>query len=69
MSYASSVQTEKKYDEVHILLSGGAVKEYTADPPTLPTPDRVPLTEAHRRGVADPMTASMMRVFDTTAGL
>ena len=33
-----------------------------ADPPTAPNPDRVPLTEAHRRGVSDPMTASLMRV-------
>jgi hypothetical protein len=33
-----------------------------ADPPVVPSPERVPLTEAHRRGVADPMTASLVRV-------
>ena len=33
-----------------------------ADPPSVPNPDRVPVTEAHRRGVSDPMTASLMRV-------
>jgi hypothetical protein len=26
------------------------------------SPDRVPLTEVHRKGVADPMTASLIRV-------
>jgi Protein of unknown function (DUF3108) len=62
VSYASSVQTDKKYDEIHMLISGGTVKEFIAEPPTIPTPDRVPLTEAHRRGVADPMTAALIRV-------
>jgi hypothetical protein len=62
VTYASSVQTDKKYDEVHMLLRAGLVKEYTAEPPSIPTSDRVPLTEAHRRGVADPLTASLMRV-------
>ena len=33
-----------------------------ADPPTIPSPDRVPITDTHRRGVFDPMTASLMRV-------
>jgi hypothetical protein len=61
-SYASSIVADKHSDEVRIQFSGGAVKEYVADPPTLPSPDRVPLTEAHRKGVSDPMTASMLRV-------
>jgi hypothetical protein len=62
INYVSSVQTDKKYDEVRMLISGGAVKEFIAEPPTIPTPDRIPLTEAHRRGVLDPMTASLIRV-------
>jgi hypothetical protein len=61
-SYASSIQTDKKYDEVRMALSGGTVKEFVAEPPTMPSPDRVPVTEAHRRGVTDPMTAAIMRV-------
>jgi hypothetical protein len=61
-TYASSIVTDKKYDEVHMVISGGAVKEFTVDPPSVPTPDRVPLTEAHRRGVLDPMTASLLRI-------
>jgi hypothetical protein len=61
-SYASSIVADKRSDEVRIQFSGGAVKEYVADPPTLPSPDRVLLTDAHRKGVSDPMTASLMRV-------
>ena len=61
-TYASSIVTDQKFDDVRMVISSGTVKEFVADPPTIPSPDRVPLTEAHRRGVSDPMTASLMRV-------
>jgi hypothetical protein len=61
-TYTSSISTDQKYDEVRMTLSSGSVREFVADPPTIPSPDRVPLTDAHRRGVADPMTASLVRV-------
>jgi hypothetical protein len=61
-TYASSIVTDQKFDDVRMVISAGTVKEFVADPPTMPSPDRVPLTEAHRRGVSDPMTASLMRV-------
>jgi len=61
-SYASSIQTDKKYDEVRMLLNSGAVKEFIADPPSTPIPERIPITDAHRKGVTDPMTAAIMRV-------
>jgi hypothetical protein len=64
-TYASSMVADNKSDQVRILFSGGAVKEYLADPPTIPSPDRVPLTEANRKGVLDPMTASLIRVAGT----
>jgi Protein of unknown function (DUF3108) len=44
------------------VLNAGSVKEFVAEPPNIPSPDRVPLTEAHRRGVSDPMTASLLKV-------
>jgi hypothetical protein len=61
-SYASTIVADKRQDEVRMALSNGTVKDYLADPPTLPNPDRVPLTEVHRRGITDPMTASLMPV-------
>ena len=61
-TYASNIVADKRSDQVRIFFSGGTVKEYLADPPTVPSPDRVPLTEASRKGAMDPMTASMLRV-------
>jgi hypothetical protein len=61
-NYAATVVSDKKSDEVRIAVVGGTVKEYWAEPPLLPMPDRVPVTEAHRRGVVDPMSAALMPV-------
>jgi hypothetical protein len=61
-TYASSIVADNRSDQVRILFSAGNVKEYLADPPTNPSPDRVPLTDANRKGVLDPMTASLIRV-------
>jgi hypothetical protein len=61
-TYASSILTDKKYDEVRMVLNGSTVKDFIAEPPTMPSPERVPITDAHRRGVMDPMTASILRV-------
>lgn len=61
-SYAATISTGKRRDDVRILVSGGTVKDYSALPPWPPTPDRVPVTEAHRRGIIDPMTAWLMPV-------
>jgi len=61
-NYASNIMTDKKYDDVRMTISGGTVKEYAAEPASTPSPDRVPLTDAHRRGVVDPMTGSLFRV-------
>ncbi len=61
-SYASQIVADKRTDEVRMVLGGGTVKEFIADPPTSPSPDRVPLTDAHRRNVLDPITAALIRV-------
>src|SRR5260370_18610499 len=45
-----------------MVISGGTVKEFSAEPPSSPTPARVPGTDSHRRGVSDPMTAPLIRV-------
>jgi Protein of unknown function (DUF3108) len=60
--YSSSISTDKKYDEVRMVMNGNSVRDYVAEPPTIWTPDRVPLTDAHRRSVTDPMTATILRV-------
>jgi hypothetical protein len=60
-SYAATMIANKKKDEVEMAIENGAVKDYTVKPPSPPDPERVPITEAHRRGVTDPMTASLIR--------
>jgi hypothetical protein len=65
-SYAATISAEKKTDEVRMVINGGAVKEYVVDPPSPPNPERIPITDAHRRGVTDPMTASLIRVSGTS---
>src|SRR5215468_1009539 len=59
-SYTSHIVTDQKSDDVRLVLSGGAVKELSANPPTVASPDRVAVTEAHRHGVSDPMTATLI---------
>jgi hypothetical protein len=61
-TFATKVSTEGKSDDVRMSFAAGAVKEVVAEPPLSVTPDRVPVTEAHRRGVLDPMTAGLIPV-------
>jgi hypothetical protein len=61
-SFAADITSDSKADTVRIALTGGIVKQYSAEPPLDPTPDRVPMTDAHRRAVVDPMTAMLMAV-------
>ena len=60
--YTASTTTSKKSESIHMLLANGTIKEYGIDPEPPVDPDRIPVTDAHRRGVFDPMTGSMLRV-------
>jgi Protein of unknown function (DUF3108) len=62
VNYASNITTDKKWDDVRMVISAGNVKDFTAEPPNTPNPARVPLTDTHRRGVSDPMTAPLVKV-------
>jgi hypothetical protein len=46
---------------VKILFKDDKAKEYLSDPPR-PDPQQIPLTDAYRIGVVDPMTALLIRV-------
>jgi hypothetical protein len=48
-------------DEIKIVFSGGQAREFLAHPPK-PNPSLVPLSDAYRTGVVDPMTALVVRV-------
>src|ERR1700753_4015289 len=61
-AYQASTTTSKKTEEIHITLDKGNVKEFGIVPEPPVDADRIVVTEAHRRGVWDPMTASLLRV-------
>lgn len=61
-SYAATIIDDRHIDEVHIALTGGNVTHFSAEPPLIPLPDRIPVTEADVRGVVDPMTSALSRV-------
>jgi hypothetical protein len=61
-NYSASTITSKKTEAIHMVLANGTIKEYGIEPEPPVDPDRIPITEAHRRGVLDPMTGSMLRV-------
>jgi hypothetical protein len=61
-NYKASTTTSKKSEIIHITLANGNVKEFGIDPEPPVDADRIPVTEAHRKGVLDPMTSSLVRV-------
>jgi Protein of unknown function (DUF3108) len=62
-SYVATIDYERgKIDDVRMALAGGNVKDLLADPPLYPHPDRIPVSDADRRGVVDPMSSTINRV-------
>jgi len=64
-SYGATITYGKKVDDVRIALTAGNVTDYSVEPPLPPAPDRIPVTDADRRGVFDPMTSMLNRVSGT----
>jgi hypothetical protein len=61
-SFAASITTDKKTEEIRMTLGSGDVKDFAITPELPDDPERVPVTEAHFHGVSDPMTGSLLRV-------
>lgn len=61
-AYTATTTTQKKSETIRMSLANGNVKEFSFDPVPPVDPDRIPVTDAHRKGVLDPMTGSMLRV-------
>jgi Protein of unknown function (DUF3108) len=61
-SYGATITYDRKVDDVRIALVGGNVTDFAVEPPLPPIPDRIPVTDADRRGVFDPMTSMLNRV-------
>ena len=61
-NYNASTTTAKKTEAIRMVLANGNIKEYAIDPEPPVDPDRIPVTDAHRRNVFDPMTGALLRV-------
>ena len=60
-----TVEHSKKSETIRMVLANGNVKESAIEPEPPVDADRIPITEAHRRGVFDPMTGSLLHVGGT----
>jgi hypothetical protein len=67
-TYTANIVSDKKTDEVRMTLANGNVKDVVIEPVQPANPERVPVTDAHRHGVFDPMTGSFVRVAGDVLG-
>ena len=65
LNYISNINYGKKAETIRIALAGGSVKDSAIEPQPPETPNRIPVTDAHRRNVLDPMTGALLRVAGT----
>jgi hypothetical protein len=61
-TYLATTTTSKKNETIRINLVVGYVKDFAIEPEPTVDPERIPVTDAHRRGVFDPMTGSLLKV-------
>ncbi len=58
-TYAATITNDKRIDDVRMVFAGGNIKDLAVEPPLGPSTDRIPVTDADRRNVLDPMTATL----------
>jgi hypothetical protein len=61
-SYSVSSETKDRTEEVRLAGTSGVIRDLVVLPMRREPEDRVPLTDDHRVGVVDPMSASLMPV-------
>jgi hypothetical protein len=61
-AYATASSNSRETRTVRMALNSGSVRSVEVVPPPEPHADRIPVTEAHKRGVIDPLSALVMPV-------
>jgi hypothetical protein len=61
-AYTATTNTSKKAETIRLVLANGGVKDFSIEPEPPVDPDRIVVTDAHRKNVLDPMTGAMIRV-------
>lgn len=59
-AYKLDIQSRNSLDQIRIALAGGSVKTLSVEPVPKPSDEREPLTESHKRGVLDPISAGVI---------
>lgn len=60
-SYTATVSSSKRSETIRMLLASGNVKGSVIEPTPPVDAKRIPVTDAHKRGVSDPMSATLLR--------
>jgi hypothetical protein len=61
-TYTATIASSKKSETIRMSLAGGNVKDFVIEPTPPVDAKRIPVTDAHKRGVFDPMTATLLHV-------
>jgi len=61
-SYTATTATAKKSETIRMVLVNGTIKDSAIEPEPPVDADRILVTDAHKKGVFDPMTGSLLRV-------
>ncbi|WP_456734265.1 DUF3108 domain-containing protein [Bradyrhizobium sp. USDA 3364] len=61
-SYTATTATAKKSETIRMVLANGGIKESSIEPEPPVDADRLPVSEAQKKNVFDPMTGSFLRV-------
>lgn len=61
-NYAATTETSRKAETIHMALAGGSITSSSIEPEPPADPARIAVTPAHRQGVLDPMTGTLLRV-------
>ncbi len=64
-NYQAITTSAKKSETIKILIALGYAKGYSIEPEPPEDPERIKVTDAHRRNVIDPMTGSLLHVAGT----
>ena len=65
-SYTATISSWKKSETIRMTLTGGNVKDFVIEPTPPVDTKRIPVTDAHKQGVFDPMSATLVRVPGTS---
>ncbi len=61
-NYTATISSSKKSETIRMSLAGGNVKDFVIEPTPPVDAKRIPVIDAHKRGVFDPMSATLLRV-------